>query len=48
VDRMVKYANTIANFDQGLKYYGSVDHFYQPPRYVNSRKVRKGEILNHA
>jgi len=48
VDRMVKYANTIANFDQGLKYYGSVAHFYQPPRYINSRKVRKGEILNHA
>ncbi len=48
VDRMVKYANTIANLDHGLQYYGSADRFYQPPRYINSRTVRKGDIANHA
>ncbi|MDR3589102.1 MAG: metal ABC transporter ATP-binding protein [Negativicutes bacterium] len=48
VDRMVKYASTIANLEHGLQYYGPASRFYQPPRYINSRKVRKGDIVNHA
>jgi zinc transport system ATP-binding protein len=48
VERVVKYVNTMANLDQGLKYYGAADRFFQPPRYINSRKVCKGDILNHA
>ncbi|MDR3565483.1 MAG: ABC transporter ATP-binding protein [Negativicutes bacterium] len=48
VDRVAKYASTMANLDHGLKYYGAADRFYQPPRYINSRKVHKGDIANHA
>lgn len=39
VERVSKYVSTIAKLEHGLQYYGPAEHFFQPPRYINSRKL---------
>jgi len=47
VDRVTHYAKTIASLDQGLKFYGPVDHFHQEPIVVKPCAECGGEAVHH-
>lgn len=48
LERVARYAGTIANLDEGLNYYGAADRFCRRQAYARTDAALEGEAVNHA